>query len=79
MKEVLDKLVMQQYLVARFGKGRWSLCVDIDELFDYPYSGRHRSQLISRLPQQQVIHCGYGTYARHVPREARAGAGRRAG
>jgi hypothetical protein len=29
---------MKHYLISRFGKGRWSLCVDIDELFDYPYS-----------------------------------------
>jgi hypothetical protein len=29
---------MIQYLISRFGKDRWSLYVDIDELFDYPYS-----------------------------------------
>src|SRR5215218_3815770 len=30
---------MRQYLVERFGQeGRWCLYVDIDELFDYPYS-----------------------------------------
>ena len=29
---------MKEYLISRFGKGRWSLCADIDELFDYPYS-----------------------------------------
>jgi Glycosyl transferase family 2 len=29
---------MKRYLVKRFGRGRWSLYVDIDELFDYPYS-----------------------------------------
>jgi hypothetical protein len=29
---------MRRYLVERFGHGRWSLYVDIDELFDYPYS-----------------------------------------
>ena len=29
---------MKEYLISRFSKGRWSLCVDIDELFDYPYS-----------------------------------------
>jgi glycosyl transferase family 2 len=29
---------MKRYLIERFGRGRWSLCVDIDELFDYPYS-----------------------------------------
>ena len=32
------KGAMKQYLIERFGRGRWSLCVDIDELFDYPYS-----------------------------------------
>jgi hypothetical protein len=33
------ELLMKQYLIARFGKrGRWCLYVDIDELFDYPYS-----------------------------------------
>jgi hypothetical protein len=29
---------MKEYLISRFGRGRWSLYVDIDELFDYPYS-----------------------------------------
>lgn len=32
------KLVMRQYLIKRYGKQRWSLYVDIDEFFDYPYS-----------------------------------------
>src|SRR5215207_8134203 len=33
------KYLFKQYLIERFGKkGRWCLCVDIDELFDYPYS-----------------------------------------
>jgi hypothetical protein len=32
------QVVMRQYLIERFGRGRWSLCVDVDELFDYPYS-----------------------------------------
>ena len=32
------ELLLRKYLIQRFGKGRWSLCVDIDELFDYPYS-----------------------------------------
>src|SRR5215217_5630831 len=32
-------VLFKQYLVGRFGKkDRWCLCVDIDELFDYPYS-----------------------------------------
>jgi glycosyltransferase involved in cell wall biosynthesis len=31
--------LFKQYLMGRFGrKGRWVLCADIDELFDYPYS-----------------------------------------
>ena len=32
------KNAMRQYLIGRFGRGRWILCADIDELFDYPYS-----------------------------------------
>ena len=31
-------LLMKRYLVERFGQGRWTLSVDIDELFEYPYS-----------------------------------------
>jgi len=30
--------VMKRYLIKRFSKNRWNLCVDIDERFDYPYS-----------------------------------------
>jgi glycosyltransferase involved in cell wall biosynthesis len=30
--------VMKRYLVRRFSRGRWNLVVDIDELFDYPFS-----------------------------------------
>jgi hypothetical protein len=29
---------MKRYLAERFSRGRWNLCADIDELFDYPYS-----------------------------------------
>lgn len=29
---------LKRYLIWRFGKDRWCLCADIDELFDYPYS-----------------------------------------
>ena len=29
---------MKRYLVQQFCRGRWVLCVDIDELFDYPSS-----------------------------------------
>src|SRR5689334_16986350 len=33
--------LMRRFLVNRFGrKDHWVLCVDIDELFDYPYSDR---------------------------------------
>lgn len=32
------ELSMRPYLIERFGKGRWTLTVDIDEFFDYPYS-----------------------------------------
>lgn len=27
---------MKQYLIERFGRGWWTLSVDIDELFKYP-------------------------------------------
>jgi hypothetical protein len=29
---------MKRYLARRFSTGRWNLCVDIDERFDYPFS-----------------------------------------
>jgi glycosyltransferase involved in cell wall biosynthesis len=32
------KFFLKRYLITRFGRGRWVLYVDIDELFDYPYS-----------------------------------------
>lgn len=32
------QISMRQYVVERFGRGRWTLSVDIDELFDYPFS-----------------------------------------
>jgi len=31
---------LKRFLIQRFGRRRWSLCVDIDELFDYPASDR---------------------------------------
>src|SRR5215203_6671877 len=31
-------VAFKRYLVERFGRGRWTLSTDIDELFDYPYS-----------------------------------------
>lgn len=30
--------VMKRYLARRFSRGRWNLCADIDELFEYPFS-----------------------------------------
>lgn len=30
--------IMKRYLVYRFSKNRWNLFLDIDELFDYPFS-----------------------------------------
>jgi len=32
------KTLIRGYLVRRFSKNRWCLLVDVDELFDYPYS-----------------------------------------
>ena len=32
------QLLTRQYLIERFGRRRWSLLVDVDELFDYPFS-----------------------------------------
>jgi len=31
------KDIMKRWLVTRFGRGNWVLCVDVDELFDYPF------------------------------------------
>jgi hypothetical protein len=31
------KDVMKRWLVTQYGRGNWVLCVDIDELFDYPF------------------------------------------
>lgn len=33
-----NNMRMRDYLLNRFAKNRWSLCVDIDEFFDYPFS-----------------------------------------
>jgi hypothetical protein len=30
--------IMKNYLARRFSKGRWNLCTDIDEFFDWPFS-----------------------------------------
>ncbi len=37
-REYMNEL--KRFLIRRFGRRRWSLCVDIDELFDYPGSDR---------------------------------------
>src|SRR6266545_4500586 len=34
------KLAMKRWLVRRFARGGWGLCVDVDEHFDYPGSTR---------------------------------------
>ncbi len=31
-------IAFKRYLIQRFGRGRWTLSVDVDELFDYPFS-----------------------------------------
>jgi len=31
-------VAMKRYLIERFGRERWTLSLDMDELFDYPYS-----------------------------------------
>ncbi len=31
--------VFKRFLIERFGEGRWCLLADIDEFFDYPFSG----------------------------------------
>jgi len=35
-----NNILLRRYLVNRFAKDRWSLNVDIDELWDYPYSDK---------------------------------------
>jgi hypothetical protein len=32
------QFIAKEYLMTRFSRGRWYLCADIDELFDYPFS-----------------------------------------
>ena len=34
------KQYRREYLVRRFARDRWSIYADVDELFDYPYSGQ---------------------------------------
>lgn len=35
-----NEMIMRDYLIERFAKNHWSLCVDIDEFFDYPFSDK---------------------------------------
>jgi len=35
-----NNILLRRYLVERFAKNRWSLTVDIDELWDYPHSDK---------------------------------------
>jgi len=35
-----NNILLRRYLIARFAKNRWSLTVDIDELWDYPFSDK---------------------------------------
>ena len=35
---------MKRYLAERFSRGRWNLCADIDELFDYPSCARNAAR-----------------------------------
>lgn len=43
------KDVMRRWLVSRFGRGNWVLCVDIDELFDYPFRNGGATDLLRYL------------------------------
>ena len=42
------KVIAKRYLVRRFGRANWVLCVDIDEFFDYPYRRRFPLQSFLR-------------------------------
>jgi glycosyltransferase involved in cell wall biosynthesis len=43
------KDVMRRWLVSRFGRSNWVLCVDIDELFDYPFRSGGAADLLRYL------------------------------
>jgi hypothetical protein len=46
---------MRRYLAERFCRDRWCLCLDIDELFDYPGSSKISvQQFVSYLERQDV-------------------------
>lgn len=40
--------IMKEYLARRFSNGRWNLCVDIDEFFDWPFSRRLKLKFLLR-------------------------------
>ena len=49
------EMPLRRHALERFAKGHWCLCLDIDEIFDYPYSSRiPLSALLSYLGE-----CGY--------------------
>ncbi len=66
---------MRRYLIERFGRGRWSLYADIDELFDYPYSDIISLSSLLKYLNSRVLHGGGGADAGHVPGEALVGSG----
>ena len=49
------KDAMKRFLVTRFGRRNWVLCVDIDELFDYPF----RSTMNTRRLLKYLNRSGY--------------------
>src|SRR3712207_1634759 len=63
------------YLVDRFGEGRWTLYVDIDEFFDYPYSDvvgldsllARSEEHTSELQSRQYLVCRLLLEKRNLP------------
>jgi hypothetical protein len=47
------KDIMKRWLVTRFGRGNWVLCVDIDELFDYPFRSEMQTTAFLRYLNQR--------------------------
>lgn len=67
--------LFRRYLVERFGRGRWSLTVDIDEFWDYPFSsevtlGRFFSHLREQGNNAVVAHM-LDLFAPELPEAAR--------
>ena len=57
---------MKRYLAERFSSGRWNLCADIDELFDYPFSESLSLRDFLGYLNTQQLHCCRRADARHV-------------